>query len=294
MSHTSRQDGRPGRRPRYPGQSPAGIIGCTVPFERNPANPTPPEVQHDHRQAQRHHNTATRAGVRFRLPDPPKREPDEMTSYDHLHKLGNAHYLAVHLGNPDTTLVEADRWIVPSPEFNKARARRPDLLIAFDVSPADYQASNGYIVSEQGKPPDFVLEVASESTAEADVGAKRDYYAELGIPEYWRFDETGEFHGTRLAGDRLVNGEYRSMVIEELPGGVLQGYSAALNLNLRWEDGQLVWHDPATRQRIVTLDDERQARLSEQARADNEQQQRIQAEARIQQLEAELDRLRNS
>ena len=145
--------------------------------------------------------------VRFRLPEPPKREPDEMTSYDHLHKLGNAYLLIEHFGKPDTTLVEADRWIVPSPEFNKARARRPDLLIAFGVSPADYRASNGYIVSEQGKPPDFVLEVASESTAEADVGAKRDYYAELGIPEYWRFDETGEHHGTRLAGDRLVNGQ---------------------------------------------------------------------------------------
>ena len=235
-----------------------------------------------------------RQEARFRLPEPPKREPDEMTIYDHLHKPGNAYLLIEHLGNPETTLVEADRWIVPSPEFNKARARRPDLLIAFGVSPADYRASNGYIVSEQGKPPDFVLEVASESTAEADVGAKRDYYAELGIPEYWRFDETGEFYGTRLAGDRLVNGEYQPMVIEDLPGGVLQGYSAALNLNLRWEDGQLVWHDPATRQRIVTLDDERQARLSEQARADNEQQQRIQAEARIQQLEAELDRLRSS
>ena len=77
-----------------------------------------------------------------------------------------------------------------------------------------------------------------------------------------------------------MNGQYQPIVIEDLPGGVLQGYSAALNLNLRWEDGQLVWHDPATRQRIVTLDDERiradserQARLSEQARADNEQQQ---------------------
>ena len=239
--------------------------------------------------------------VRFRLPEPPKREPDEMTSYDHLHKFGNAHYLALHFGRPDTTLVEADRWIVPSPEFNKARARRPDLLIAFGVSPADYRASNGYIVSEQGKPPDFVLEVASESTAEADVGAKRDYYAELGIPEYWRFDETGEFHGKRLAGDRLVNGQYQPMLIEELPDGVLQGYSAALNLNLRWDNGQLVWHDPATGRRIVTLDDERQARLSEQARADNaevrannEQQQRIQAEARLQQLETELDRLRGS
>ncbi len=218
--------------------------------------------------------------VRFRLPEPPKRELDEMTSYDHLYKPGNAYLLIEHFGNPEATLVEADRWIVPSPEFNKARARRPDLLIAFDVSAADYQASNGYIVSEQGKPPDFVLEVASESTAEADVGAKRDYYAELGIPEYCRFDKTGEFHGTRLAGDRLVNGQYQPMVIEELQDGVMQGYSAALNLNLRWDNGQLVWRDPATGRRIVTLEDAL-------VRAD-------QAEARIQQLEAELDRLRSS
>ena len=116
--------------------------------------------------------------------------------------------MVLHLGNPDTTLVEADRWIVARPESNKARARRPDLLIAFNVSPEDYAASNGYIISEQGKPPDFVLEVASESTAEIDVGAKRRDYAELGIPEYWRFDETGEFHGVRLAGDRLVDGVY--------------------------------------------------------------------------------------
>ena len=224
--------------------------------------------------------------VRFRLPEPPKRELDEMTSYDHLYKPGNAHYLALHFGNPKTTLVEADRWIVPSPEFNKARARRPDLLIAFGVSAADYRASNGYIVSEQGKPPDFVLEVASESTAEADVGAKRDYYAELGIPEYWRFDETGEFHGTRLAGDRLVNGQYQPMLIEELPGGVLQGYSAALNLNLRWDNGQLVWRDPTTGRRIVTLEDALVRADTAETRAD-------QAEARIQQLEAELDRLRN-
>ena len=137
------------------------------------------------------------------------------------------------------------------------------------MSPADYRASNGYIVSEQGKPPDFVLEVASESTAEADVGAKRDYYAELGIPEYWRFDETGEFHGTRLAGDRLVNGQYQPMLIEELPDGVLQGYGAALNLNLRWDNGQLVWHDPATGRRIVTLGGRTSQGPTRQKRASN-------------------------
>ena len=55
-------------------------------------------------------------------------------------------------------------------------------MIAFNTDPEAYRLSNGYIVSEQGKPPDFVMEVASPSTAAADVGEKRDYYAEMGIP----------------------------------------------------------------------------------------------------------------
>ena len=41
-----------------------------------------------------------------------------------------------------------------------------------------------------------------------DVRDKPADYAALGIPEYWRFDETGESHGTRLAGDRLVGDRY--------------------------------------------------------------------------------------
>ena len=93
---------------------------------------------------------------RFRLPDPPPREPDEMTAFDHVYKHGNNRYLAIHLGNQDTTLVVADRWIIAHPDADRSRARRPDLLIAFNVDPAAYHASNGYIVSEQGKPPDFV------------------------------------------------------------------------------------------------------------------------------------------
>ena len=89
-----------------------------------------------------------------------------------------------------------------------------------------------------------MLEVASPSTADQDTGPKRLDYEALGITEYWRFDETGEHHKTRLAGDRLVQGRYEPIAIEELPDGVLQGYSAALNLYLRWEQGQLRWHDP--------------------------------------------------
>ena len=217
----------------------------------------------------------TTAPGRFRLPDPPEREPDEeMTSFKHLAKAGNAYLLVEHLGNPETTLIEADRWIVPDPSFNKARAKRPDMLVAFEVDPVIYEANNGYVVSEQGKPPDFVLEVASESTGDADLNEKRDFYEFVGVLEYWRFDETGEFHGTRLAGERLVDGEYRLIPIEERDDGILQGYSAALGLSLRWQDGQLSFCDADTGQPIATF-------ASERNRADA-------AEARVRELEALL------
>ena len=85
---------------------------------------------------------------RFRLPDPPPRKPDEITAYDHVYKHGNNQYLAIHFGNPDTTLVEYDRWIIASPQDNRSRGRRPDLLVACNVSPEDYRASNGHIISD--------------------------------------------------------------------------------------------------------------------------------------------------
>ena len=221
-----------------------------------------------------------KGSARFRLPEPPQREPDEMTQYDQLFKTGNSYHLAQHLGRPESTLVEADRWIVARPEYNKARARRPDLLVAFGVDPQAYKESGGYVVSEQGKPPDFVLEVASERTGDLDVGAKRVDYAALGIAEYWRFDETGAYHGERLDGDRLVEGEYLPVEVEELPDGSLQGYSPALNLYLRWVAGDLVFHDPAASAAIATLESERARADAERERADSEREGRVQAEAR--------------
>ena len=256
-----------------------------------------------------HHSHATTAQAetarRFRLPDPPEREPDEdVASFKHLAKAGNAYLLAEHLGNPETTLIEADRWIVPDQHFNKARAKRPDMLVAFNVDPAIYDANNGYVVSEQGKPPDFVLEVASESTGDADLNEKRDFYESIGVVEYWRFDETGEFHGERLAGERLVDGRYEPIEIEELGDGILQGYSAALGLSLRWQGGQLAFCDAETGQPITTLAEERAARLvaemeldaarnladAERTRANNAEAELVAERARVRELEAELRR----
>ena len=140
------------------------------------------------------------------LPDPPEGDPDDMTSFDHLALSGSVHHLAQHLGNPETTIVAGERYLTRAPGAPATDRMAPDLLIALGADPETYRENNGYVISEQRKPLDFVLEIASRSTGRQDVVEKRTAYAGLGIPEYWRFDETGEFHGTRLAGDRLLDG----------------------------------------------------------------------------------------
>ena len=238
---------------------------------------------------------------KFRLPDPPEREPDDMTSFDHLTFTGSVHHLVQHLGNPETTLVAGEHYLARIHTRRLAGVRYPDLLIAFNADPAAYRQSNAYVIAEQGKPPDFVLEIASRRTGRIDVNEKRNDYAALGIPEYWRFDETGEFHRARLAGDRLAaDWQYQPIPIEEATDGVLQGYSRALNLILRWENGQLRWHDPATGRHIVTFEDEREARIQAQEEACREREDHIRerearllAEARARELEERLEGLQD-
>ena len=230
------------------------------------------------------------------IPDPPKHKYGEMTSFQQLGDTGNVHYLIRHFGNPETTIIKSDRYLMAAPRVPYSERRIPDLLVAFNVDQERYRANNAYIISEQGKPPDFVLEVASRGTWRKDRWAKREDYLAMGIPEYWRFDETGRYYGERLAGDRLVDGEYQPFPIEALEEGGLQGYSPALNLYLRWEHEELVLYDPTTGQPIETFESERQARLREretlEAQVEQERRARLEerraAQARIRELEAQL------
>ena len=224
------------------------------------------------------------------LPDTPEREPDDMTSAQHLSENGNLHHLAQYLGNPGTTIVSGERYIVPEPGTPASQRIFPDMLISFHADPALYRQDNAYVTSRQGKPPDLVLEIASRRTGKQDVENKPASYAALGIPEYWPFDETGEFHGTRLAGDRLVEDRYEPIPIEEVSDGVLQGYSAVLNLRVRWERRDLRWHDPETGQEIPTFQQEREGRLAEREAKLAEEEGRLTAEARVRELETELAR----
>ena len=228
------------------------------------------------------------------LPDPP--EPEDMNNFTYLHFPGNSHYLAEHLGHPETTLITGEAYISGEPTREGRGLLYPDLLIAFNVDPALAQRRNGYVISDQGKPPDFVMEIGSESTGRRDTTVKRERYAALGIGEYWRFDNSGgRFHGAPLAGDELVEGEYRPIDVERIDDRTYQGYSRALNLYLRWEEGTLGWYDPATGQHILRSSDhreraeaERAARLAAEEQAEAEGAARLAAEARVRELEDRL------
>ena len=118
-------------------------------------------------------------GQGFVLPDAPPRGPDDMTTFNHLTLTGNVHALALYLGSPETTTIGGELYIVREPRMPTLGRRIPDLLIAFDTDPELYWETNGYVISDQGKPPDFVMEVGSRTTDHIDVGAKRVDYASL-------------------------------------------------------------------------------------------------------------------
>ena len=119
----------------------------------------------------------------------------------------------------DTALVSGDTPIYYRDEAGVQRIVRPDCYVAFGVDEVAIRRRNGYYLDEVGRPPDFVLEIASESTHTEDTGRKRDLYARLGVGEYWRFDGSGEnFYPELLIGEALVEGEYVPLEMHENVG----------------------------------------------------------------------------
>ena len=188
------------------------------------------------------------------FPEYPPR--DDMNNPIYLHEPSHMRSLAIHFGRDETTFVMSEVPVSTSARIQREH-RRPDLMVAFDCNRDLLIRQKGYATLTQGKPPDFVLEVASESTGAVDYTDKRAEYAGYGIPEYWRFDPSGgNYHDVALAGDRLVDGEYERIEIEPLGGTNCRGYSAVLGLWLYWEEHQLRWLDPETGRYLRTHDEE--------------------------------------
>ena len=195
-----------------------------------------------------------------------------------LHEPSHMRSIAIHFGNYESTFVLSEVPVSPYATIRREN-RKPDLIVTFDCDRDLLIRQKGYSILSQGKPPDFVLEVASESTGIVDYTDKRDDYAGYGIPEYWRFDPSGGFfHEVALAGDRLVEGEYQPIEIQVVGDRTYRGYSEVLGLWVYWDERQLRWFDPKSEQFLRTHDEE-------YARAELEAYERQRAELRAVQAE---------
>ena len=211
------------------------------------------------------------------IPSPPKYDMEQTR---HFILPGVPGTLANHLDAMvpgSTTLVSGNGYLCRR-RSDLPRCPYPDLLVAFNVDWEDVSYTNGYVIEEAGKPPDLVMEIASHRTGRRDYIDKREIYANLDVPEYWRFDHTGgNYHDAPLACDRLAeDGSYQPMPLITEPDGVVWGYSEGLGLSVCWVAGTLRFWDRAG-QRYLPTHREQAAELAE-------------AQARVRELEQELRR----
>ena len=200
--------------------------------------------------------------------------------------------LLVHFDSAEDVFVAKD-LLIYFQEGNPNRAVAPDVFLVRGVSA---ELRWNYKLWEEGRPPDFALEVASPANVQRNITEKRDLYAQLGIREYWLYDPKGNLHWPRLQGYVLARGEYRALPTRDLAGGGLAIESWVLGLELRFEDDRLRLWDPTEQQYLLTLKEEKAARQQEaqarqlaEARADAEAQARQQEVQRRQLAEARAD-----
>ena len=209
------------------------------------------------------------------LPDP-EPMPDGMQQNPHI--LYVMQILADVLTDRLDTFADTNTIVYYDPT-NRNRRLQPDVYVAFDVDADAIRRRNGYLIWEVGKPPDVVLEVASEITASNDTGGKRDLYARMGVAEYWRFDASGgDMYGAPLVGEHLDRGVYREFPVHTAPDGAIWAYSPLLRLNLRWNDGEIELQDPDTGEILL---DRRGVRLAMEAAVEAERQARRAAEREL-------------
>lgn len=199
-------------------------------------------------------------------------EPVAETYFHFYAMLVTLEVLRQYLEGQQATVL-ANQFMYYAQGYPKLRVA-PDVMVIFDVAPG---GRDNYKIWEEGQVPSVIFEMTSKGTQAQDQVFKRTLYEQLGVRECWLFDPRGEWLDGQLQGYRLHNDTYEP---------ITDGRSDPLKLRLEI-DGQLIaFYREDTGKKLLIPGELAQAlRTEAQARQD--------AEARAQELEAEVERLRS-
>jgi Uma2 family endonuclease len=174
---------------------------------------------------------------------------------------------------------------------NKRKHVSPDVFVVKGIAKhlRDY-----YLVWEEKKTPDVVIEVSSRSTRKEDLKDKFELYRDnLKVQEYFLFDPKEEYLKPSLQGFRLFGDQYVAIeaVEQRLPSEILA-------LHLGREGLYLRLFDPVAIERLLSPQEraqkEAQARQQAELAQQKEAEARKQAEAEVERLRRELEELRRN
>jgi len=176
-------------------------------------------------------------------------------------------------------------------EGNKRRHVSPD---AFVVKGVSNHLRPNYLVWEEGKGPDVVIEITSKTTKAEDIKKKFNLYESvLGVSEYFLFDPLEDYLKPSMQGYRRVSGSFRPirLIEDRFP-------SKVLGLHLERSGRHLRLWNPLTGEWILTeteRTEEAEARAEQQGALAEQQRSRAEEErtrAEEQQSRAKEERAR--
>ena len=178
--------------------------------------------------------------------------------------------------------VGSDMMMYPE-EGNPRRSVSADVFVALDTPKQPERRV--WMVWEEGKLADFVVEITSRSTRHRDQVVNARLYESLGVREYWQYDPTGDYLDPVLRGRRAgPDGRWQEIVLEDR-GGLLCGASLlGLELHLL-TDRSLRLFDPGQREYLPVFEEEVEGRM-------REREARLAAEATLKEKETEIEALK--
>jgi Uma2 family endonuclease len=218
---------------------------------------------------------------------------DELSCEDDTHKETEQHRLQMELlinslkpwlAKHEGGYVNGNMFIYFSPKQVRSQYfKGPDVFVVRNVS-SEWRKS--WVVWDECKGPDIVIELLSESTADIDKGDKKTIYQDkLKVPEYYWFDP---LNSKDWAGFILKHGVYEEIPVDDKNRliskelglaltrwhGVYQGGTATW---LRWEtlDGELL----PTPQEIAELAEKRAEAETKRADAAEQEADAVKQEA---------------